>query len=289
MMYVDLAGGPTVPGIGSFHPEIVHFVIALLFVGVGLRILTLFRPLAFAGPAASMLIVLGTVASVAAVKSGVDAHGPVERIPGARDAVVEHEEWGERARNVFLVVALLELVAVALHTRAHPRSRGVAIASAVIGLGGLVVLYEAAEHGGELVYGYAGGVGTRSGDPVDVNRLFIAGAYQQAMQDRQQGRGDQGASIIDAAAARFPDHKELQLLAIEWTIDVRKDPAAALQRLDALAIPPDDSRLRIRAGLARANALAAQGNIEGARAVLQTLKSEFPANAAIQRRLDALR
>ena len=63
-----------------------------------------------------------------------------------------------------------------------------AIASAVIGVGGLVVLYEAGEHGGAIVYGYAGGVGTRWGDPQAVNRMFIAGAYQQALQDREAGR-----------------------------------------------------------------------------------------------------
>ena len=30
------------------------------------------------------------------VQSGVAAHGAVERVRGARAAVVEHEEWGER-------------------------------------------------------------------------------------------------------------------------------------------------------------------------------------------------
>ena len=275
------------PGIGAFHPQIVHFVIALLIVGVALRLLSLTGRLAFAGPAAATLIFLGTAASVAAVKSGVDAHGPVERIPGARQAVVEHEEWGERTRNLFLVVALAELVALAAKASRHARTA--AMVSAVLGLGGLAVLYEAAEHGGELVYGYAGGVGIVSGDPEDVNRLFVAGVYHQALQDRQAGRGEQGAALLDMAAGRFPAHLELQLLAIEWTTDVRRDPAAALQRLDALAIPAGDARLRIRAGLARASALAAQGNIDGARGVLQTLKAEFPDNANIQRRLDALR
>jgi hypothetical protein len=69
---------------------------------------------------------------------------------------------------------------------------------------------------------------------------------------------------------------------------VRKDPATALQRLEGLRIPSDNVRLRVRAGLARAGALATQGNIDGARAVLQTLRTEFPNNTQIQRRLDAL-
>ena len=74
------------PAIGSYHPEIVHFVIALLVIGVVLRLVALTGRLAFAGAAAATLIILGTLATVAAVKSGDDAHGPVERIPGAREA-----------------------------------------------------------------------------------------------------------------------------------------------------------------------------------------------------------
>ena len=276
------------PVLAPYHPHIVHFVIALLVVGVVLRLISLTGRFTFTSPAATTLILAGTVVSVLAVQSGTDAHGPVERIPGARDAVVEHEEWGERTRNVFVGVSLLELIALAMTLQKSRYARTAMMVAAVAGLAGLVVLYEAAEHGGELVYGYAGGIGIRSGDPADVNRLFIAGVYQQALQDREQGRGEQGAALLDMAAARFPDHTELQLLTIEWTTDVRKDAATALQKLDTVRIPPDTPRLRVRAGLVRAGALAAQGNIDGARGVLQTLKTEFPNNAQIQRRLDAL-
>jgi uncharacterized membrane protein len=279
-----------VPVLAPYHPHIVHFVIALLVVGVVLRLISLLTSrFTFISPAATTLILLGTVLSVFAVQSGVDAHGPVERIPGARDAVVEHEEWGERTRNAFIAVSLLELIALAMTLQKVRYARTATTVAAVAGLAGLIVLYEAAEHGGELVYGYAGGVGIRSGDPADVNRLFLAGVYQQALQDREQGRGEQGAALLDIAAARFPDHTELHLLTIEWTTDVRKDPAGALRKLDELRIPSDNVRLRVRAGIARANALAAQGNVDGARAVLQTLKSEFPNNGQIQRRLDALK
>ena len=278
------------PAIGIYHPQIVHFVIALLIAGVVFRLVSLTGRFRFTSGAAATLLIVGTLASVAAVKSGTDAHGPVERVPGARAAVIEHEEWGERTRNIFLVVALLEIVALALAARSSLRyARPVAIASAVVGVIGLAVLYEAGEHGGELVYSYAGGVGIKSGNPEDVHRLFVAGVYQQALQDRHTGRGDQGAALIDMAAARFPQHTELQLLAIEWTTEVRKDPGAALQRLDALPVSSTDTRLRVRAGIARASALQAQGNVEGARGVLRTLLNEFPNNANVQRRLDALK
>ena len=276
------------PSIASLHPQVVHFAIALLIVGVVFRLLSLTGRLAFTGPAATTLIVLGTVATVLAVQSGNDAHGPVERIPGVRPAVVDHEEWGIRARNIFLGVAALELLALALAGRMPKQAKVVAMGAAAIGLVGLGAIYEAGEHGGQLVYNYAGGIGTRSGDPKDVGRLMVAGLYQQALLDRQANKGAEGAALIDLAAARFPENLELQLMSIEWTTEVKQDPAGALQRLDALSVSQAENRLRTRAGLARATALKAQGNIDGARQVLMTLKGEFPTNVQIQRRLDEL-
>src|SRR5262245_32954342 len=100
------------PDLGVFHPQVVHFVVALLIVGVIARVASLLPlggRLAFLGPMAALLVVLGTGAAFVAVQSGKDAHGPAERVPGARVAVEEHEEWGIRVRNAFVFVALFEL------------------------------------------------------------------------------------------------------------------------------------------------------------------------------------
>src|SRR5512134_3236904 len=167
------------PDIGVFHPQVVHFAVALLFAGVVARWVSLTGKLTWIGPGATALLLAGTLAAVAAVHSGDDAHGPVERVPGARPAVIAHEDWGKRARNLFLAVVGIEIVALALGGRPGVR-RGLLVASAVVGLAGGVALFEAAEHGGEVVYSYAGGVGLRSGDPEDVSRLLVAGLYHQA-------------------------------------------------------------------------------------------------------------
>lgn len=276
------------PSIASLHPQVVHFVVALLVIGVVFRLVSLTGRLAFASHAATALILLGTIASVIAVQSGTDAHGPVERVPGARAAVMQHEEWGIRTRNVFVAVAALELIVLVLGSSRPKQARVVAMGAAAIGVVGLAALYEAGDHGGELVYNYAGGVGIRSGNPQDVGNLLVAGLYHQANLDREAGRGADGAALIDLAASRFPANFELQLMSIEWTTDVKKDPADSLRRLDGLALPAGDNRLRIRAALARSNALAASGNMEAAKQVLLTLKNEFPTNAQIQRGLDGL-
>ena len=58
------------PNIGSYHPIIVHFAIALLVVGVIFRWISLTGRVAFAGPAAATLILAGTVVALLAVRSG---------------------------------------------------------------------------------------------------------------------------------------------------------------------------------------------------------------------------
>lgn len=271
----------------SYHPQIVHFVIGLLAVGVLFRVVSLLGRPAFAGPAALTLLILGTTASALAVLSGTAAHGPVERVPGSRTAVTEHEAWGERTRNVFVGVVALE--AVGLLLMASPKRRYLHAASAVVGVVGLFCLYEAAEHGGRLVYSYAGGVGIRSGDPVDVERLLLAGLYNQAQLDRKAGRPAEAAALLAQAGQRLPNDLEVQLVAAESLLVDREDSAAALATLRAVAPPRDNRVLRIRHGLLTADALEAAGQREGAAAVVQALVTEFPDTARLRQRLDALK
>ena len=276
------------PNIAALHPQVVHFVVALIIVGVAFRWLSLVIRQAWLPTAAAVLVALGAIAAVVAVRSGTDAHGPVERVPGARPAVVEHEEWGERARNAFLVLLVFEVVAAALAARQHSRARAAGLVAGVVGLAAVGVLYRAADAGGALVYSYAGGVGIRTGDPADVNRLLIAAAHNQAALDRQSGKMGDAAALMDLVAARFPEQLELQLAQVESIVNDRKAPKDALTRLDSIRVPTDDVRMRVRAGLLRASALAASGDSTAARQVLETLKSEFPTNVQIQRRLTEL-
>lgn len=268
---------------GAFHPQVVHFAVALLVVGVLLRLVSLLGRPQFAGPAAALLLGLGTLAAVGATVTGDAAHSPVERVPGSAAAVKKHEDWGERTRNVFLAVIALEIAAIVLARKG--RAKPALLASAVVGLGGLVCLFEAGEHGGELVYSYAGGVGIRSGDAADVGRLLIAGSYHQAELDRKAGKPEEAAALVDGLARRFPADSGIQLLAAESLLLDRKDAAAALQTLARIAVPKDDRRLRFRHAWIMADALEAQGQADAARATLQALRSDFPDSERLRKRL----
>ncbi|HEY7682355.1 MAG TPA: DUF2231 domain-containing protein [Gemmatimonadales bacterium] len=269
------------PNIGIFHPQLVHFVVALGVAGVLLRLVSLSGRLLWTGPAAALALVVTGVVGIIAAEAGHQAHGLAEQIPGAREAVHEHEEAGELARNVFVVVGLLEIAALALRRR-QPVGRWVLVASGLMGVGGVVALYEAGEHGGRLVYSYAGGVGTRSGDPADVRRLLIAGLYHEARAARDSGRADEAARLTDELARQLPDDPAVKLLVIESLLRDKQDPHAAIAALAAVQPPPNDRSFEVRRGLLLGDAYVAAGSPDSARAVLAHLAQRFPNAPMVQ-------
>jgi uncharacterized membrane protein len=228
-----------------YHPIIVHFAIALVLAGIVFRLLSLFpRRFAFAGTAAAVLLLAGTVAVVLAALSGDAAHSPVERVPGSAAAVKEHEESGEWARNVFIAVAVIEVLGLVFARRG--KARPFQFASAALCVVGAFVIYEAAEHGGELVYSYAGGVGIRTGDPQDVRRLTLAAAYHQSELDRKEGRPQDAASIVAEAHKRFPDDPGVQMMRAESLVRDLGDAAGAQALMQQVKLPEGDARLKRR-------------------------------------------
>lgn len=280
------------PNLAQFHPQVVHFVVALLLLGSGLRLFSCFvlDRWRWISHSATMLLLLGTLSAVVAVKSGDDAHGPVERIPGTRDLVVEHEEYGESTRNVFLAVAAVEILALVLRRRESTQkyARYAVYASCAGCLFGLVPLYEAAEHGGELVYSYGGGPGLRTGDPKDTERLLLAGLYNQSRVDRREQRFAQSQALVKEMVTRWPADTAIRFLWAESLLLDAKDNAAALRVLDSISVADTDARNRVRKATLKADAFIAMGNRDSARAVLAPVVAAFPANTRVKAKLDSL-
>jgi uncharacterized membrane protein len=271
---------------GALHPQVVHFTIVLAIIGVAFRLVSLLGRPAFANPAATTLILLAAVASVVSVQSGTAAHGPVERAPGARPAVMEHEEWGERAQTALLIVGAIEILGLVM--RRSTKVRIVRSLAAVAGLAAVFCVYEAAEHGGELVYAYAGGVGIRSGDPRDVERLLLAGYYHQALAERTAGRPEQAAALMSAAARQFPSDPEVRMLAAESMLRDRKDPHAALDALASITLPSGNRFMAFQRANLQADAFEAIGQRDAAAAALEAVLETFP-NPRLRQRADTLR
>lgn len=267
------------PNIGPLHPQVVHFVVALGLVGVLFRLLSLAWRRSWLAPAATALIVLTAGASAVAVKSGTDAHGVAERIPGAREAVIEHEEWGERTRNLLLALAGLELLTLAFASK--PAGRALQFVAALGGLAAVGAIYRASDLGGDLVYNHAGGIGTRSGDPEDITNLLVAGLYHAARSARDSGRAETAARLIDELTRARPQDTSVWMLAAESRIRDRHDPAAALAILDSVRTPAD-SRFDVRHGLLQSEARAALGQADTAKMVLEQLLQRHPDNRAVK-------
>ena len=279
------------PNIASWHPQIVHFVVAGLLLGLGARIISLTGKLKFMNPAATTLLLIGTVAAWLAVRSGTEAHGPVERIPGVREAVIEHEEHGILTRNIFLGVAALELLALGLARKPNLSrfARYTHFASAAVGVFGAAQLYEAAEHGGELVYSYAGGPGLRTGKPEDVERLLMAGLYNQSQADRRTKRPAEAARLIDEMAKRFPADTTVRFLHAESQLRDSKNYPAALAEANAISVADNDARFRTRKASLVADVYLAMGKPDSARAVLTPVVTAFPQNTRLKAKLDSIK
>lgn len=277
------------PNIAYWHPQIVHFVVALSMVGIGARVVSLVVPsrgrLGFIGPMATTLILLAALASVPAVMSGMQAHGPAERVPGARPTVQEHEEAGEMARNLLLGLAALEILGLFLGGR--PRAaKAVHVIAALGGLATLYQVYDASREGGEVVYSYAGNVGLRSGEEQDLKNLLTAGLYHNAMKAREDGRKDESARLIEELSRTRPGDREMTFLRTESLLEDRSDPRGTLAALDTMSIPGEDTRLLLRRSSLAARAYVALGQPDSGRALIEALKREHPSDARLQAMAD---
>lgn len=299
------------PDIGSFHPQIVHFVVVGGVLGLPLYWLAFvprFRALRLTG---TILLVVATVGAWAAVESGREAHELAERVPGVGAAVRKHEELGEDTRSIFTGVLLLELVALGLAWKGRAPGRSLmdvgvgesgvpdpspirfatVIMRVVVGITwafGAIVLFEAAQQGGDVVFNYAGGVGVRRGNPQDVQRLLVAGLYEQSQVDRRNGDHDGAARLVREMRRLQPDSASVQLLWVESLLQDRKDPRAALAALDSIEVGPRDLRTRFGAALSRAAAYRMLGEPDSARAALDALPERFRHSRMVREQIERL-
>lgn len=285
------------PDIGPFHPQVVHFVVACLFLGLPIYWLSFLKRPRFLRPMATVLLIVGTGAAVVAVESGTDAHGLAERIPGARSAVQQHEELGILTRNIFGGILILELIALGIAWRAggagssvlsvEAGETGAAGAStkrfASTALSGVVAvawtvgafqLFETADHGGDVVYEYAGGVGFRTGNQEDVSRLLLAGLFGEAQVDRQDGRHEDAARLVEEMVQRYPDNADVQLLGVQSMVVDRKDGRAALDRLATLRLP-DEPRSQLQRQTYAFDAYMLLGMPDSARVALDAVPERY--------------
>ena len=122
----------------------------------------------------------------------------------------------------------------------------------------------------------------------EVERLLLAGYYQQAMTDRAAGLPNEAAALITAAATRFSSDPEVALLAAESLIIDQKNPQAAVDALKPIQVPAENRFLVARRATLLADAYEATGRKDLAIAELESMLKSLP-NPRLQRRVDELK
>ncbi len=139
----------------SWHPMVVHFPLVLLPLSVVVDVVAWIRKRPEWHGGAYLLLVLGTLAAVAAVLTGNEAAVPYRGEVEALEYIEEHEELSTLVLFFFLVVALGRLP---LQLQGRLQGWGLKAWILVAGVG-CVLLWQTGYYGGELVYVY--GVGVR--------------------------------------------------------------------------------------------------------------------------------
>ena len=144
----------------NLHPMLVHFPIVLFIFALLFEVIGLFYKKTAWRNSALLLYGFGLAAVVAVYVSGRQAANIVSVPDSVLPAISAHADWG--ARTLWFWVAF-SVVRLALAFAGWDKKRlvlGLLVAGAVAGN---VLVYETAEHGARLVYGF--GVGVKSATP----------------------------------------------------------------------------------------------------------------------------
>ena len=128
-----------IPLPSPLHPAVVHFPIVLILVGMVCAVVAVFVRRWHLPLLAALVLSAGALGSVAAVVTG------------------EHEEWGERTRNVALLSAMLG-VAAAATSRLRVAGRALSVLAAAAALTAAYSVAQTGHYGGQLVYRHGVGV-----------------------------------------------------------------------------------------------------------------------------------
>jgi uncharacterized membrane protein len=148
------------------HPAIVHFPIVLILLGTLVAIIASFikrwnLPWLSAG-----LLTLGALGAIGATWSGREHEESAKNLSPRADKILEeHEEWGERTRNVAIAAAVLGVAALIVSSRFPKVARGLSTVTALVAIGASYCVAETGHYGGLLVYKHGAGVNTAAGVP----------------------------------------------------------------------------------------------------------------------------
>ena len=141
----------------NIHPLLVHFPIALIVTAALANLVSLFIPEKWWDETRStILYVAGTLFAGITYYSGTLAADSVFLPTEAQTVLSEHADWAEYLLWFFVIYAL---VRIAFHWFDLFEKKSFKIIAFITVLPGLFMVFETAEYGGKMVYGYGAGTG----------------------------------------------------------------------------------------------------------------------------------
>lgn len=177
----------------NLHAVIVHFPLALLSVGLLIEVCSFIWPRSGIRTAGRWMIVLGILASIPAVTSGLNALRQTVAAGGTEDAtwdvVVRQstwtaEHWATLEKHITYVAggALMMLIGIVIWIASsdQARHRIYLLGMAILLIGGGMIAY-GAHHGGSLVYHYGTGVRMPATEPMMEQPSGLLGRLEAAV------------------------------------------------------------------------------------------------------------
>ena len=166
----------------NIHPMIVHFPIAIVIIAVFFDLFSqIFPKKRWIRPAAISLYVLAAVFVLSAFLSGRAAADSVTLSLAANAVLNEHADLGTYSMWFFLVIGFIQIMLYWQKVEQRWLNVGLLVAA----IGGVGLILETAEHGGELVYKH--GVGVQA----------VAGLQNAIDNAREEGRRLAKAGVVE--------------------------------------------------------------------------------------------
>ncbi|HET8865261.1 MAG TPA: DUF2231 domain-containing protein [Gracilimonas sp.] len=141
----------------NIHPLLVHFPIALLVVAAFANLITFFIPEKWWDETKNtILYVAGALFTGVTYYSGTVAADTIFLPTEAQSVLSEHADWAQYLLWFFILYAILR---IAFHWFDLFEKKSFKIIAFLTVLPGLFMVYETAEYGGKMVFGYGAGTG----------------------------------------------------------------------------------------------------------------------------------